>query len=140
MAEHRGCCSDRCRLRQRQTALAELNEWCDALQAADTEGWVPVDRIFPARGLGYLDQLAVHALDRQCPHFTVPCPMDDADLLARFKDGEFPLEAIEKLKNLRRARWLYPEADVMFFYFIDADSNLLPDPARSAGENSCRSP
>ncbi|HEY1785140.1 MAG TPA: hypothetical protein VGG30_06295 [Pirellulales bacterium] len=125
-------------IRQRRAARAEFEEWFDAAVARSTEDWVPVDRLFPPRGISYLDQLAVRALDKHWPNFTVPCPMDDAGLLAKFKDGEFPLEAIEKLEQVRRARWLFPEADVKFFYFTDADSNLIPDQARfsDAGDRS----
>jgi hypothetical protein len=89
--------------------------------------------VLPARGANYLDRLAIWAFDGDHEYFWVPCLRDDAKLLATFKDGEFPVEAVEELPQVQRAHRLFPEALIFFVYFVDMDSKLIPFPA-------CRSP
>jgi hypothetical protein len=109
----------------------ELN-WIRARQKAradaerDAEPISPIEypdekfALLPARGPGYLDRLAMWALDQPDQTYFVRCLRDEAELPTAFDDGAFPLEPIEKLEQVRRARWLFPEAQIFVEHAEDS--------------------
>jgi hypothetical protein len=114
-------------VRQRRAARTEF---ADGVAQFDSgigpNSAAPFSQTVPPRGVNYVDQFVIWALDKHSDHVLIPCPTDDAKLVATFDDHTFDPEAIEELEQVRRARRLFPESEVLIMFLTDSDSKLIP--------------
>ena len=118
-------------VRQRRAAHAEWTRWYYRVDGVDSGLSVRVDVAkVPPLGINRFDKLVVSALDWDWGDHEVPvlCSNEDAKLLAHVPEGEARHEAIMKLERVQHARRLFPEAELWFYFFVDADWNVIPGP------------
>jgi hypothetical protein len=107
---------------QRRAAWAALHEWLiDKDFIRDQQRWISQE--LPARGVGRLDEFVMRLSgERKSEWFYAHDEEHRPDIIGKYQDTMIPDDILESLAVVRRARWLFPEAEIDVKYEVQPEA------------------